>query len=164
MPSRLMTASETYVQYFTGSPNAPSFTRLLHIADAQCPADRFDCGIDRLSWSWGGKVSFNSSNGPLLYSQQASPTTIGAVPLLRSNLARSYSGIAQQNNSAALCDGAPDTHNPIDSSRFFVEQLYWGFLLRAPDVDGWNYWTSGITQCNVDTLCIYGNNQAVPRV
>ena len=37
--------------------------------------------------------------------------------------------------------------------------MYWGFLQRAPDVPGWNYWTSEITQCNVDTVCIYGNSQ-----
>lgn len=148
---------ETYVQYFTGSPRDPSFQILLHVADAQCPADRFDCGIDRLVWTWGGKVNYDSSVGPLLYRQVATTTTTGTVPLVRSNLARAYTGVAQQ-NSFTLCAGAPNTTNPIDGSRFFVRQLYLGFLNREPDVAGWDHWTSNITHCNVDTVCIYGNN------
>lgn len=41
----------------------------------------------------------------------------------------------------------------VDAARFFVRQHYLDFLLREPDIDGWNFWTSQITQCVNDESC-----------
>jgi len=65
-----------------------------------------------------------------------------------------------KNNGVVPCPGGPSlTSNPIDSSRFFVRQHYLDFLNRdAPDTPtdrGWNYWTSGISQCVFDLNCIH---------
>lgn len=154
---------ETYVQYFTGSALNPSFMRLLHVADSQCPADRFDCGIDRLVWTWGGNVNFDSAMSPLNYAQTATSSTIGTVPLIRAATERQYSGLAQQNNQAALCAGAPEVTNPIDGARFFVQQQYLDILNRPPDAPGWDGWKSVINRCAFDMSCINSQRIHVAR-
>jgi hypothetical protein len=150
---------ETYVLYYTGTPGQPSFTLPLHIADSNCRADQFTCGIDRLSWTVGGKVNLDSSVPSVLYRERLATSTIGNVPLARDTTARSYTGRAQL-NAWGLCPGAPDTHNPIDGSRYFVNQQYIDFFPYPPDQGGWDFWTSQITQCgvvNIDTYCMYGS-------
>jgi hypothetical protein len=146
---------ETYVYYFTGSPGQPEFTRPLHIADASCPADRFDCGVDRLVWQWGGTVNFDSSVPNVLYRQTSSTTNIGPIAATRTSSPRSYDPKRIQDFPYSLCQGAPNTTNPIDGTRFFLRQLYLGILNREPDPGGWDYWLSAIAQCNIDTACIY---------
>lgn len=47
--------------------------------------------------------------------------------------------------------------NPIDDARTFIRQQYLDFLNREPDPGGWDYWTSGITQCGADLLCIHNH-------
>jgi subtilisin family serine protease len=44
--------------------------------------------------------------------------------------------------------------NPIDNSRFFVAQQYRDFLNREPDDPGLNYWTSQITDCTTNLVCL----------
>lgn len=51
-------------------------------------------------------------------------------------------------------DSATATTNPIDDSTFFVRQHYYDFLSRVPDEGGLAYWSSVITSCGTDTLCI----------
>ncbi len=41
----------------------------------------------------------------------------------------------------------------VDAARFFVRQHYLDFLLREPDIDGWNFWTGQITACGNDDGC-----------
>lgn len=53
------------------------------------------------------------------------------------------------------------TTNPIDDARFFVRQHYRDFLSREPDPDGWDYWTSQLTSCGSDDLCIRARRIAV---
>jgi len=149
---------ETYVYYFTGSPGQPEFVRPLHIADATCPADRFDCGVDRLVWNWGGTVNFDSSVPNVLYRQTSSTTNTGPIAATRTTAVRAHDTTPIQNFPYALCQGAPNTTNPIDGTRFFVRQLYVGILNREPDQGGWDNWVSAITQCNVNPACIYGMN------
>jgi hypothetical protein len=146
---------ETYVYYFTGSAGQPEFTRPLHIADSSCPADRFDCGVDRLVWQWGGTVNFDSTVANILYRETTSTTNTGAIAATRTPTPRSYDPHRIQDFGYSLCQGAPNTTNPIDGSRFFLRQLYLGILNREPDPGGWDYWLSAIAQCNVDTACIY---------
>lgn len=149
---------ETYVYYFTGSPGDPAFVRPLHIADATCPADRFDCGVDRLVWQWGGTVHFHDSVPNVLYKQTASTTNSGTIQTTRTTAPRSYNPTPIQSFGYLLCHGAPDTKNPIDGTRFFIRQLYLGILNREPDAGGWDYWLSAIAECNIDPACIYRIN------
>jgi hypothetical protein len=51
-------------------------------------------------------------------------------------------------------DSLPTTTNPLDDTRFFVQQQYYDFLSRYPDSGGWDYWTGQITQCGADANCI----------
>jgi len=44
--------------------------------------------------------------------------------------------------------------NPIDDSAFFVRQHYLDFLNREPDAPGYNFWTSNITHCGSDQVCV----------
>jgi hypothetical protein len=44
--------------------------------------------------------------------------------------------------------------NPINDAQFFVRQHYLDFLDREPDPGGASYWTSQITQCSSDDLCL----------
>jgi len=44
--------------------------------------------------------------------------------------------------------------NPIDNSRFFVAQQYRDFLSREPDDPGLNFWTSQITECTTNLVCL----------
>jgi hypothetical protein len=145
---------ETYVQYYTGSPQASEFVRLLHVADASCPADRFDCGVDRLVWRWGGQVNYDASIPITRYRETASSTSIGNIFPSRTGTIRAYSGIAQS-NVYSLCQGAANVTNPIDGIRFFTQQLYLDVLHRNPDEIGWNNWTTTIASCGFDGACIY---------
>jgi len=45
--------------------------------------------------------------------------------------------------------------NSIDDASFFTRQHYLDFLNRAPDQDGWDYWTSQIAECGSDVRCIH---------
>ena len=45
--------------------------------------------------------------------------------------------------------------NAIDDARTFVTQQYRDFLNRDPDQSGLDYWTSQITNCGTDVLCIH---------
>ncbi len=51
-------------------------------------------------------------------------------------------------------DVAASTTNPIDDAGMFVCQHYHDFLAREADEGGAAYWTSQITQCGNDPICI----------
>jgi hypothetical protein len=51
-------------------------------------------------------------------------------------------------------DSSSPTTNPLDTSSFFVRQHYFDFLSRFPDQGGSDFWTSVITQCGSDPVCI----------
>jgi len=58
--------------------------------------------------------------------------------------------------SAEVYDpGISSITNPIDDSQSFVRQHYLDFLNREPDQGGWDYWTSQITGCGGDPLCVH---------
>ncbi|HKO43546.1 MAG TPA: DUF4214 domain-containing protein [Pyrinomonadaceae bacterium] len=153
---------ETYVYYYTGSPGQPTFVRPLHFPDANCPAERFDCGVDRLLWRWGGQVHYDSSVSGTRYRQTASTTSVGPIPATRANSVTPYSGVAQH-NQYTLCQGAFNATNPIDGTRFFVLQLYLDVLHRTADQPGWDGWTSVIASCGFDTACIANYRVLVAR-
>ncbi|MEK6283200.1 MAG: hypothetical protein AABN95_22825 [Acidobacteriota bacterium] len=152
---------ETYVYYFTGNPGNPSFSIPLHVADAGCPADRFDCGVDLLAWRFGPQVHYDSSIQNSQYRLVMDNSTVGSISATRRPSVRSYS--VQQTNQYSLCQGAPDVTNPIDGTRFFVLQLYWDVLGRTADQNGWDGWTTIIASCGFNTACINSNRLAVAR-
>jgi hypothetical protein len=50
-------------------------------------------------------------------------------------------------------DTVPPTSNPIDHSRFFVQEHYYDFLSRYPDPSGWDFWTNNIDNCTPKPSC-----------
>ncbi|HEX8772278.1 MAG TPA: DUF4214 domain-containing protein [Pyrinomonadaceae bacterium] len=143
---------QMYVVYFAGGshPGAPIFQRR----------------IGSLTWNWGGEVVYDSvnrisSNTPYrkllpLYAQPGSRNRDAVV----SNT--TYQGLNSDLNFGP-CLGAPATsYNPIDGSRFFVQQLYLDVLNRQADAN-WDYWTSYITQCAFDGGCMNGHRITVAR-
>jgi hypothetical protein len=46
------------------------------------------------------------------------------------------------------------TTNPLDGPQFFVRQHYLDFLNREPDSGGLGYWSSQLTQCGADAVCM----------
>ncbi len=50
-------------------------------------------------------------------------------------------------------DTVPPTSNPIDQSRFFVQEHYYDFLSRYPDPSGWDFWTNNINNCTPKPSC-----------
>lgn len=145
---------EIYVNYFVGSVGSPTFRRGLHIPTTGCPADRFDCGVDRLVWNWGGTVTFDSTVPNVLYREILSTTPTGQILPSLTTSPRPFDPAPIQGFGYSLCEGAPDTRNPIDGTRFFVRQHYLDFLGREPDQDGWNHWTHEITKCAFDLNCL----------
>lgn len=58
-------------------------------------------------------------------------------------------------------DLGPAVTNPIDDAHRFVREHYYDFLSRLPDQEGLDYWTSQITSCGSDQLCIRSRRIAV---
>jgi Tol biopolymer transport system component len=58
-------------------------------------------------------------------------------------------------------DTARPRVNPIDDAQFFVRQHYLDFLNRAPDQGGLDYWTSQITGCGNDLVCVIKRRNGV---
>ena len=50
-------------------------------------------------------------------------------------------------------DFTTPTTNPLDNSRFFVQQHYYDFLSRYPDQSGWDFWTNNIDNCTPKPSC-----------
>lgn len=60
---------------------------------------------------------------------------------------------SQSGNQNIVFNAIPP--NPMDDPRTFVRQQYLDFLDREPDQAGLDYWTSQITQCGTDALCLH---------
>jgi hypothetical protein len=141
---------EMYVVYFTGSDAAHS------------PLQR---PLGKLVWNWGGLVVLDWNGSDAVHRIRSS----NASPGLRTGVATSSMVNMQgnvHNTGETACPGGPAlTNNKIDSSRVFVKYHYLDFLGRNPDGDathppdpvGWNFWTSGISQCIFDLNCIHSS-------
>jgi len=132
-------------------------------------------------WMWGynlfGQIgdgsTFDRRDPVLLPSFSDAPvihyTTNGVEPTDEDPIVNSGAALMIDHNTVlkarAFRDGfAPGqvksatymvTLNPIDDARNFVHQHYLDFLNRQPDQGGWDYWTSQITQCEVDATCTH---------
>ena len=65
--------------------------------------------------------------------------------------------------TTGTCADTIVTSNPIDGSRFYVNNLYYDFLQRGPDQDGWNFWRSNITPCGFSQSCLSDKRVDVAR-
>lgn len=132
-----------YVFYFNGT-------------DASSPSIQRPLGV--LSWNWGGFVVFDPPGTHVIRSSSSAPSPFSgggttSTVTLNGNV---------KDLPWVLCPNATASTSHIDGSRRFVRQHYLDFLHRdpagdashAPDPDGWNYWTAGITQCAFDFNCI----------
>ncbi|MGH9972258.1 MAG: hypothetical protein ACREBG_31310, partial [Pyrinomonadaceae bacterium] len=144
---------EMYVVYFTGTdPKIPVFQRPL----------------GKLAWNWGGLVALDWNGSDAIHRLRYSNSTPGQ----RAGTSTSSMVTMQGNvkdNADVPCPGGPAlTFNNIDSSRVFVKSHYVDFLGRnpagdathPPDLVGWNYWTSGISECIFDQNCIHAKRVA----
>ena len=148
---------EMYVYYFTGpNPDSPNFQRPLKLANSSLP-------VARVAWNWGGQVVFDSSAAGTKYRKQSSSTILGFKPPGGTNAVVPLQTNFRDNEWGRCPGGPPPTTNPIDGSRFFVDQHYLDFLNRASDQSGSDFWTSNITQCGFDTACISGKRVDVSR-
>ncbi len=145
---------EVYVFYFTTDPvnhdaAHPIFQRVLNLQGSIHP-------YAALRWHWGGQVTFNYFSTPssLLYTLQSN-TSAGPIYASESDvlmpMTTNVTSVRWQ-----TCPGTSLSINDIDSSRFFVAQVYRDFFNREGDQDGLNFWRSSITQCGFDTSCIGG--------
>jgi len=156
---------EMYVLYFTGpDPTHPPIQRPL----------------GKLSWNWGGLVVFdwnaNLHDGFHTIRYTNAPPSGRSGQIFEPAMQNMNSLVTMHGNvrppggdrpSDVRCPGGPPlTDNPIDSSRQFVKYHYLDFLRRdpngvngdphqPPDLPGWNYWTSNISQCVFDFNCIH---------
>jgi hypothetical protein len=137
-----------YVVYFTGSnPGAPGFQRTL----------------GKLAWNWGGLVVLEWNGSDIVHHLRYSTATPGQRTGTPASSMVTMQGNVRANVDVPCPGGPPLTNNNIDSSRVFVKNHYMDFLGRnpegdpthAPDLAGWNYWTSGISQCVFDLNCIH---------
>jgi hypothetical protein len=127
---------QMYVVYFTFDPRVPSVSRTL----------------GKLEWNFGGVVVFDRPGSHQIRTNYVTPQTItgqAATSMV------TMQGNVRDNNPVP-CPGAPPiSFNRIDATRYFVRQHYLDFLGREPDLDGWNWWTSEITECAFDLNCIH---------
>jgi PKD repeat protein len=138
---------EMYVVYFTGDPASPPLQRPL----------------GKLVWNWGGLVVLDWNGTDAIHNLRltnAPPGTRTGVP---ATSMVTMQGNVNLNSDVPCPGGPPLTNNNIDSSRVFVKYHYLDFLGRnpagdpthPPDLAGWNFWTSGISQCVFDLNCIH---------
>jgi len=133
---------QMYVVYFTFNSQVPSISRTL----------------GKLEWNFGGLVVFDRPGSHQIRSNYVTP---GNLTGQATTSMVTMQGNVKDNNQLP-CPGAPPiTLNRIDATRFFVRQHYLDFLGREPDLDGWNWWTSEITECAFDLNCIRTERQHI---
>jgi hypothetical protein len=133
---------EMYIVYYSGTdPAHPPIQRPL----------------GKLTWNWGGLVVFDWNGTDAVHHIRSTNPT-----LLTPTSTFPPQGIVTTDD--VPCPGGPPfTDNRIDSSREFVKYHYIDFLGRdpngdathQPDLVGWNFWTSGISQCVFDLNCTH---------
>jgi Domain of unknown function (DUF4214) len=127
---------QMYVVYFTFDPRFPSISRVL----------------GKLDWNFGGLVVFDRPGSHQIRSNYVTPRNITGEA---TTSMVTMQGNVRDNNMLPCPGASPITTNRIDATRYFVRQHYLDFLAREPDLDGWNWWTSEITECAFDLNCIH---------
>ncbi|MGI8995369.1 MAG: DUF4214 domain-containing protein [Pyrinomonadaceae bacterium] len=153
------TSFEMWVYYFTGSdPENPIFQRPLRLASDSSFL------YHRIPWSWRGQVYYDKQLVPTVHYQlQFTTTTQGTTSASGTNSIRNYNGLLQTNQMLPCPGESYITNKKIDGTRFFVRQQFRDVLGRDPDQDGWDDWTSLITRCAFDRVCIRSRRIAVAR-
>lgn len=153
---------EDYIYYYALDPRNPPFQRELTFSGPAPP-------VARVAWRWGGQVVYDyipSLAAP--YTKQFTIEPAGVHHAQAVGAVRPYreGGLVQNNQPTTACPGSADpgfTSNNIDWPRYFVNQHYKDFLLRAADQDGSNFWTANITRCGFDLTCIDSKRVDVSR-
>ena len=134
--------AEMYLVYYSGvDPYNPPIERPL----------------GKYAWNWGGLVVFDWNGNDAVHHLRATN------PVLSSPSSTFPLTVPVRKDEVPCPDGSPFTNNPIDSSRVFVKYHYIDFLGRNPagdathaaDLVGWDFWTSGISQCVFDLNCVH---------
>jgi hypothetical protein len=120
----MRSSAQVFIGLFlqSGNDSKPHFAIPLHVADASCPSELFNCGADLLAWRFAPQVHYDSSIQNSQYRLLTNNSTVGSVAATRRPSVRSYSG-ANRNNTWSLCQGASEITNPIDVTRFYVLNL-----------------------------------------
>lgn len=153
---------ETYVYYFTTdpvnhNPAHPIFQQVLGL-----PNSNPNTPVARLSWSWGGLTVFDYDSFPTSLTYTLTSNTVpGGIVAMPASTTRSVTTRVQDLQWRPC--GTAVTSNPIDTSYYFVEQLYADFLERPADPGGEDFWRSEITQCVFDETCIVNKRIDVAR-
>lgn len=92
------------------------------------------------------QVGFTATDS---FNQSCNGTVLVGVPHVRT---------ASPINDGSLFDSTSSTasSNPLDTAdaRFFVQQHYYDFLNREPDLGGLEYWAARISECGTDQACV----------
>ncbi len=135
-----------YVVYFTIDPKNPPIQKPL----------------GRLRWNWGGLVVFDWNGSDAVHTLRFTNAVAGTRTGEPTDSMVTMQGVVSK--ADVPCPNGPAlTNNKIDSSRYFVRQHYLDFLGRdplgdsthPPDPVGWNFWTSGMSQCVFELNCIH---------
>ncbi len=114
---------------------------------------RFLSGTSMATPHVAGTAALMVARNNLLTRSQLKSILMSTSETLPASWATTPIGSGRLNALRAL-QGIPTT-NPIDAAEFFVTQHYQDFLGRGPDPGGQAYWTSQITSCGSDTLCVH---------
>ncbi|HXM36722.1 MAG TPA: M12 family metallo-peptidase, partial [Pyrinomonadaceae bacterium] len=70
---------------------------------------------------------------------------------------------AQSSATVTIIDNdvAPPSGNPLEGAQFFVRQHYLDFLNRDADQAGLSYWTSSLTNCGGNAVCLNAGHTSV---
>ena len=80
--------------------------------------------------------------------------TINLVLMNFSGASAGFRTNAQLTVHDGLVPTPPPSGNPVDATRFFVEQHYHDFLSREPDAGGLDFWSRGIDDECATTECV----------
>jgi hypothetical protein len=135
---------------------------VVYFSDATTPS--FQRPLGKLVWNWGGLVVLDWNGSDAIHHLRYSAASPGPRTSTPASSMVTMRGNVHDDNADVPCPGGPPlTDNHIDSSRVFVKYHYLDFLGRnpagdtthPPDLIGWNFWTSQISQCVFDLNCIH---------
>ncbi|HBB95274.1 MAG TPA: hypothetical protein DC054_07765 [Blastocatellia bacterium] len=140
---------EMYIVYFTGNADNPTRQRAL----------------GRYRWNWGGLAVFDWNGTNAAHTVHSSNPGVPVFDFTDAMVTMN-GNVDDSKIIPVQCPGGPPlSSSRIDSSREFVKYHYIDFLGRdpngesarsiPPDLTGWNYWTSNISQCVFDLNCVH---------
>jgi hypothetical protein len=148
---------ETYLVYFTGmNPAQPDFQTAMGYPIS--PTNNKP--VARIEWQWGGEIRFDFYANNYEYTILSDITTQGVIPARPVEFMRPYS-MAADFILRQCPNGPAPSLLAMDSSHFFIRELYRGLLQSEPDTAGWKFWSHQIASCGFDLDCVnqYGGKR-----